>query len=586
MANGKSEWIDSLMGQMSLEHRVGQMVVFGMNGTVVTPDMIELITKYHVGGVRVSQKARLTTLATLHSYARPGDEHTDMTMKSVFPPAGLSKDYSFSNHPPVLTIGRYTEFLNTLRKASMERELGIPVHFAIDQEGNGTDDLLGGARLFPHPMGIAGAGDLDLAYRIGLCVGKQIHAAGINIVQMVIDVNTNPGNPEVGPRSFGDKVENVCEYAEKFFSGLKEAGMTVTGKHFAGRGESTSDAHWSLPTVELNKQELLDNHVAPFVRMMELDLLPAIMVSHSIYPALGDSEMPASLSRPVLTDFLRGELGYNGVVITDNMMMGGIILKYEMVDAIVMALKAGCDLILCRDESPIRQHILKRITEAITSGDLPEKEVDEKVQRILSMRWDMGLAEPERCVSDPAAADAAIADPVVIDTARETAEKSVLLLRDNDGLLPLSPDKKVLLVEQTFVTQVASNNDYSRPGLLWEEMCRVSPNVGTVEISDLPGEDEVARVRRRLAEDDFDVIVTTNYFHYKVGGSISGLVKEFIATGKPVIVLANNPFKFCIEDDFGTVIISYQPAGREHMRVVAETIYGRHRPTAVLPVTL
>jgi beta-N-acetylhexosaminidase len=574
------------MGRMNLDQKVGQVVVFGMNGTVATPDMLELIAKHHVGGVRISQKARLTTLATLHSYARPGDQHTDMTLKSVRPPAGLCKDYSFSNHPPVLSAGQFARFLNTLRNASLERELGIPVHFVIDQEGNGTDDLLGGARLFPHPMGLAGTRDTELAYRVGLCTGRQAHATGINVVQAVLDVNTNPGNPEVGPRSFGDRPQDVCKWAERFFRGLKDAGVTACGKHFAGRGESTADAHWALPTVDLDRKTLLRDHLAPFVRLMEADLLPSIMVSHCIYPSLGDSVMPASLSRTVLTDFLRGELGYNGVVITDNMMMGGIILKYEMSDAIVMALQAGCDLVLCRDESPVRQHILAKIASAVRSGGIPEAELDAKVQRILAMRWDMGLAKPASCIADPERADAAIRSPLVVRTAREAAEKSVLLLRDAAHHLPLSPDKRVLLVEQTFVTQVASNNEDCHPGLLWEEMCRLSPNVGCIELSDLPGEGEIARLRRRLANDTFDAIVTTNYFHYKVGGSIAALVKEFIATGKPVIVVANNPFEFCVDPAFPTALICYQPASREHMRVVAEAVYGLRKLTARIPVRL
>lgn len=582
----KSRWIDSLMGRMNLDQKVGQLVVFGMNGTVVTPDMLELITRHHVGGVRVSMKARVTTLATLHSYARPGDKHTDMTMRSVHPPRGLCKEFSFTNHPPVLTNGQYAEFLNTLRKASMERDLGIPVHFAIDQEGNGTDDLLGSTRLFPYPMGMAATGDPDLAYRIGLCTGRQARAAGINIVQAVIDVNTNTANPEVGPRSFGDNAGKVCMWAERYFQGLKDGGVTATAKHFAGRGDAASDAHWDLPVCRLDRKTLIKQHLRPYIHLMEKDLIPTIMVTHCIYPCLGDDRLPASISRKVLTGFLRGELGYNGVVVTDNMMMGGIILKYEMSDAVVMALQAGCDLVLCRDESPIRQHILGKIKDAVKSGALPEREVDEKLQRLLAMRWDMGLASPAKCIADPAKADACARSPIVLKTAREAAEKSVLLLRDRERLLPLDPAKRVLVVEQAFVTQVASNNADCHPGLLWEEMSRISPNVGSIELSDLPGESEIARLRRRLQTGDFDAIVTTNYFHYKVGGSIIPLVKEMIATGKPVIVLANNPFKFCVDESFPAVIVTFQPAAREHMRTVAEAIYGRRKLTARIPVRL
>ncbi|MBD3317510.1 MAG: hypothetical protein GF344_17100, partial [Chitinivibrionales bacterium] len=184
MYRDKESMIDDLLGKMTPEQMAGQLVVFGMNGTVITPDMVEMITKYHLGGVRISQKARLVTLNTLHSYSKPGDQHTDMTLRSVSPPRGTAKDLSFPNHPPVLDTGEYAAMLNQLRTYSRERELGIPVHFVIDQEGNGTDDLLGGARLFPSPMGLAGTGDPALAYRVGRAIGAQTYAVGIDVVQM------------------------------------------------------------------------------------------------------------------------------------------------------------------------------------------------------------------------------------------------------------------------------------------------------------------------------------------------------------------------------------------------------------------
>ncbi len=579
----KEKKIDELIGAMNLEQKAGQMVVFGMNGTVVTPDMIELVTRYHVGGIRVSQKARLTTLNTLHSYSKPGESHDDMTMKSVHPAMGPSKDYAYPGHPPVIQISEYAEFLGRLRRLSYERDLGIPVHFVIDQEGNGTDDLLGGTRLFPHPMGIMGSGDPDLAYRIGNACGRQARAAGIDVIQAVLDVNTNPRNPEVGPRAFGDSPELVWKFAGKFFQGLKDAGITAFGKHFAGRGESTQDAHWGLPTVDLDLKTLSRDHLSPFRKMMEEGLLPGIMAAHCIYPALGETALPATLSRTVLTEYLRGEMGYEGVVITDNMMMGGIIRQYEMSDAIVMSLIAGCDLALCRDESPVRIVVLEKIVEAIRYGRLSEKEVDEKLKRILRMRLNAGLFDQSVGLPDPSAAQAIISDPEIRATAVEAAEKSVTLMRDSQKAVPVSPDKKILLIEQVFVTQQASNNGYSRPGLLWEELSRHSPNVRSVEINDLPTEDDLVRVRRRLKMDEYDIIVITNYFHYKIAGAISGLVEECMTFNKPVIVVANNPYTFSVKDSFDTVLVCYNPGSRENMDAVARTVYGKLTAGATPP---
>jgi beta-N-acetylhexosaminidase len=181
-----------------------------------------------------------------------------------------------------------------------------------------------------------------------------------------------------------------------------------------------------------------------------------------------------------------GELGFKGVVTTDNMMMGGILKEYELSEACVMALIAGNDLILSRDESPIRLRILQAATKAVRAGRLPESEVDEKVQRILAMRWEMGLAKNGGLVKAEKAA-APSDDPEIVQTAMEAAERSVLVMRDKQKILPVAAHKRVLPVEQIFPTHAQANNQYIHPGLLWEEMCAISDNVGSVEIQNVPG---------------------------------------------------------------------------------------------------
>jgi beta-N-acetylhexosaminidase len=159
-------------------------------------------------------------------------------------------------------------------------------------------------------------------------------------------------------------------------------------------------------------------------------------------------------------------------------------------------------------------------------------------------------------------------------------------MRDTAGVLPLGPDQKVLLVEQIFPTHAAQNNMYCHPGLLWEEILQLSPNVGSIEIENVPGDADKARVRRRLAEDTYDVIVTTNYYYHKAAAAIGDVVRELMATGKPVVVVANTPYEFAVEPDFPTVLTCFQPGGREHMRAVAEILYGKLMATARKPVSI
>jgi len=579
----KEQWIDNLLGKMDLDQKIGQLAVFGLCGTHITPDTVELIKKYHLGGLRISQGFRVITL---HNDVKPGEEPDPITMQSMHAPTGLNKDYAWPHNPTRATASEYAQQLNTLRQYSLDRPLSIPIHFTIDQEGSGSDDLLGGQHLFPHPMGLAASGDPSLAYRVALAIGKQAKAAGANMIHSpVLDVNTNPQNPEIGTRAYSDKEEMVSTYALESLKGFIEAGIIATGKHFPGRGESMADAHWGLPTVNLDRKTLMDVHIKPYCKLIEAGL-PAIMSAHSLYPALGVTEKPSSMTRSLLTDFLRNELGFKGIITTDNMMMGGILKQYEMSEAIVQTLIAGNDLFLCRDESPIRFKILDSIKQAVKDGRLPEKEIDEKVYRILGMRWDMGLAENNKGIVDPQESDAVIKEPFVVSTASEAAEKSVILLKNEKDLLPLPTDKKILLVEQIFPTMASANNMYCHPGLLWEEMLNIAPHVGSIEIANVPGEKDKERVRRRISDDDFDIIVTTNYYYHKAAAAIGDLVHEFQKTGKPVVVITNTPYAFASEKDFSTIVTCFQPGGREHLKAVAETIFGVLKPTASVPVTL
>lgn len=206
-----------------------------------------------------------------------------------------------------------------------------------------------------------------------------------------------------------------------------------------------------------------------------------------------------------------------------------------------------------------------------------------RVLLILNLRWDMGLAENGGLV-DAGRAGEAVRSAFVNETAKEAAERSTLLMRDRDGLPPLSPDKNILLVEQIFPTQERSNNVYSHPALLWEELSRYSQQVGCVEIPITPEEADRDRVRRRLEE--AEVMVATNYYYHKTGGTISPFIRELAASGKPVVVVSKTPYAFGAPEEFGTVAVCFNPGGRECMAAVAKLLFGRLRPTARLNVNL
>jgi beta-N-acetylhexosaminidase len=568
MAIESQQWIDQLLGKMTLEQKIGQMLILGFCGPVITPDIVELITKYHLGGLRISQKFRTMTIV---NDVKPGTEPDENTRRSLHYPSGFNRDYAYISPPTSCTAREYALSLNRLRDYALDRALSIPLHFTIDQEGSACDDLLSSQRLFPHAMGYSVAKDRNLTYRSGLCIAKQARAIGANMIHSpVLDVNTNPLNPEIGTRAFSALTDEVVLYATEMMQGLKDGGLFTTGKHFPGRGESQADAHWGLPSVDISKEELYDLHIHPYTKLIEAGL-DAVMLAHCCYPSLGESKKPACVSSIIIRDILRNELGFKGIITTDNMMMGGILQKYEMTEAVVKSVEAGCDLILCRDETPLRYKIIESLIAAVKNGRIDENRIDESVQRILSMRWRMGLAENGGKV-DPALADEPFNDPFIVKTATEAAQKTVMV-KDTMSQLPLDPNKRVLLIEQVFPTHSAAANMYSHPGLLWDEMCRLSHHVLSVEIPYVPRDMDLDRIRRRVGE--AEVVVMTNYYYHKNAASISNFVRKVMSMGKKVIVVTNTPYEFGLPEDFPTGIVCFNPGGREHMKAVAQTIYGK-----------
>jgi beta-N-acetylhexosaminidase len=280
---------------------------------------------------------------------------------------------------------------------------------------------------------------------------------------------------------------------------------------------------------------------------------------------------------------LRGELGFRGVVTTDNVQMGGLLEHYDMGEAVVRCLIAGCDLVLCRAYSPQRRQVLAAIKAAVREGRWREAGLDASVRRILAMRWRMGLAENGGKVA-AAAAGTLFNDPRTAALADEAARRSTVVLRDRAGLLPLPDGKRILLVEQIHHFHRFINNSYSHPGMLWQELRRIAPGIATVSVNEQLTDRDREAVRRRLPE--ADVIVSTSYYNYRSHAIMLPMLEELRAAGKPLVVVSNTPYeKFGVPAWVDTAVISFCPSGREHMRAVAEVLTGRLKPSGQIPLS-
>ncbi|MBJ7260199.1 MAG: hypothetical protein JHD33_11730, partial [Chthoniobacterales bacterium] len=232
--------IETILGLMTLEQKIGQCVVVGMSGTVMTNDLREAITRYHCGGLRLSPFTRM------FRYFSDGKAKAQ-ELGADFEPS--MQKIAEGGLPPYATPRQYAETLNELRRLAAQRTPAIPLHMVIDQENDTSRDFSrGGVVQFPSNMGLVAGRDPAMAREVARCIAVQMKASGLDMIHSpVVDVNINPDNPEIGHRAFGDDPEIVAEYAVAMMRGFQEAGVIAAAKHFPGRGDSATDAHHDCP---------------------------------------------------------------------------------------------------------------------------------------------------------------------------------------------------------------------------------------------------------------------------------------------------------------------------------------------------
>ena len=578
MSEDRESTIKGLIEQMTPEEKAGQVLVVDFTGVTVSPHLVNVIDRYNCAGLRVQTNIRYKNR---YGFQNSPDKGI-LEQRSYRVPKGPCKDFSFNRPAPSVTPRQYAGLLNGLKEIAMNRRIPTPLHVVLDQEGGGSENYTcGNPLLFPRCMGLAASNDDDLVYRAARVMGRQLKDAGIDWLQSpVLDVVTNPDNPGIGSRSFSDDPDTVARFGLALARGLKDGGVLAMAKHFPGVGASPKDSHYDLPIIDASREEMMEVHLSPYVKLIE-DGVPSVMIAHTVYPGLTDDGLAATVSPDIITKLLRETMGFNGVISTDNMLMAGIIKHYDILDGAIRAIKAGTSIILLRDENPLVDEIYHGLVKAIESGDLPMDAVDDAIFRNLSAKYDYGLFDNGGLV-DPGSADVTQNEDEARSVEIETARKSVILMRQEDGLLPLAPDTRVMLIDQVGFCQWNVNNFHCHPGVFWEAMLEQSRTVVSVEIEGFqePDERDEKRIFDRL--DEADVIVATDYGP-KDKKSASGLLKRVAATGVPLIVVTHSPYNVPVE--FKTVLVTFSDA-TESLRAAAEIVYGKREATGKLTVRL
>ena len=568
--------VDAALGRMTLDEKIGQCLTQSWRGSMITPSVVELIERLHVGGLRIEPYT--TEAARRLSYGRAIDTTGFQPPKGYF---RITETYWRAKYPGFnITAEEYARRLNQLKEIAMNRPSGVPLHICTDFEGDFSHDFpFDGIKLFPANMGIRAAGGPELAYRVAHAVGRQLAAIGVTMLHSpVLDVNINPANPEINIRAFSDDPVVFCTYAVKYLCGLQDAGVVATAKHYPGRGDSDMDAHDDLPVLRANRARMDRVELAPYRAAIKAGL-GAVMVAHNAYPALDPSGMPASLSRPMITDVLRGELGFDGVVTTDAIGMGAIARRWGIPTACAMALHAGADLVLLKFDDELRSQAFFEIKRWVADGRLTEAQLDESVRRILTMKAGQGLFDTGGIVK-PKQADAVLRAPEIATLSRAVARKAVTVLRDRRRLLPLR-NKRALVIEQIIIPEFVPNNMHHHAHSFSEAMLARSLEMVNVDTEFCATEEERKLVLSLLPT--VDVVVMTNYYWRIIPKNNAELVSAIKAAGTPVIVVTNNPYPMGATRDADAVVCTYS-CTPESLRAAADVVYGALKPTGRWPL--
>lgn len=326
---------------------------------------------------------------------------------------------------------------------------------------------------FTTNMGVAAGGDPQAAYRQGRIICKEMRATGVNwLFGPVADINNNPDNPVINIRSFGADPKTVGAFVAAMVKGVKEAGCLATLKHFPGHGDTATDSHIGLSVVPLERERLDTVELVPFRMGIEAGV-DSVMTAHLATPKVTGDELPATLNPKVMTDILRKELKFDGIITTDSMEMGAITKNYPNGESTVLAVKAGSDVVLF---PPNVDAAINALEAAVKRGDITEARIDESVRRLLTAKYRLGLVK-NRFV-DPAKVNLAVEKPENVDEANGAAERSITLLRNSDGFFPLTADKAA----KTLFVVVAADEDAEEGRTLIPEIQRRAPKAKIVRL--------------------------------------------------------------------------------------------------------
>ena len=536
---------------------------------------------------------------------------------------GIDEDYAdlLQKHDfggIILFAGNITDPAQTVtlirdcQDAAISSAHGIPMFICVDQEG-GAVNRVGFGTTGSGNMALAATGDPALAQESARMMGDEIYALGFNMdFAPVSDVNSNPANPVIGVRSFSDDPQIAADYVTSFIKGLDASNISAALKHFPGHGNVGEDSHTHLPCSDFDLEEIKNCDLIPFQAGIDAGA-DMIMTAHIQFPkieketyvSIEDGEevnLPATLSRTIITGLLREQMGYDGIVITDSMEMDAIAAHFDPIDAAVLAINAGDDILLCpadlyksQDTNTFEsfETYLAALAARVEAGDIKEEELDDSVYRILSLKKKKGLVKDAAQVSvqeQIAQAEASVGTAANHAREWEIAQAGMTLLKNESHALPLDGSASALILYPSERRQASVEYAVDRLG----EKGLLDPSkVTSICYADLAADD--AELAGALEQSEKLIVLSQSTDRNEAAAEA---IEQFHEDGKQVVLLCLNlPYDAACYEEADAVLCAYQPYGSAHdeegngpfnlnVAVAICTAYNESVPSGKLPVNV
>lgn len=346
-SNNTPDPVQAQIKAMSLEEKVGQLVIVGINGYENNANSSQLMKNYHVGG------------------------------------------FILFKHN-VKDANQMLSLINSLKETNSVNK--IPLFMAVDEEGGRVSRMPDELMKIPASQRIGELNNSGLSYQLGSIIGEELTSFGLNMnFAPVLDVNSNPENPVIGDRAFGNEPSLVRDLGVQTMKGFQSQNIISVVKHFPGHGDTSVDSHIKLPTVNHDIARLKSLELVPFVAAIENNV-DAIMTAHILLPKI-DPDNPASFSPKIISELLRRDLKFDGVVITDDITMGAVINNYDIGEVAVKSIKAGSDIVLVCYDYPKQEAVVNAIEKAAESGDISMERIEQSVYKVLTLKLKYALSD-------------------------------------------------------------------------------------------------------------------------------------------------------------------------------------------------